>query len=102
MIKLRLVRAVIVASLLGTATEGAAEPYQIGDRWFPATALTDDPFVADAIYGTFQHLRQPDSPNFGGNDLTIGFEKRITDRLGVSFAGDYEVLTPLGQSNLYG
>ena len=80
----------------------AAEPYQVGDRWFPSTPLTDNPFVADAVYSSFMHLRQPDSPNFGENDLSLGFERRITDRLGVSFAGKYEILTPLGQTNIYG
>ena len=87
--------------VLGTA-QAAASPYQVGDRWFPSTPLTDDPFVDDALYSSFQHLRQTDAPNFGANDLTLGFEKRLTDQLGVSFAGSYEILTPLGQSNVYG
>jgi len=47
-------------------------------------------------------LRHLGSPNFGENDLTLGYEKRITDQLGVYFAGKYEILTPLGQSNVYG
>jgi hypothetical protein len=96
----RLARLIAVLGLF--AAPAAATPYQVGDRWFPSTPLTDDPFVADAVYATFQHLRQPGSPNFGENDLTLGFEKRITDRLGISFAGKYEILTPLGQGNVYG
>ena len=69
-------------------------PYPVGDRWLPSTPLTDDPFVADALYSAFQHSRQVDTPNFGENNLTMGFEKRLTDQLGVSFAGSYEILTP--------
>ena len=92
----------LVAVLGLFSAPAMATPYQVGDRWFPSTPLTDDPFVADAVYATFQHLRQSGSPNFGENDLTLGFEKRITDRLGVTFAGKYEILTPLGQSNIYG
>jgi hypothetical protein len=79
-----------------------ADPYVVGDRWFPSMPLTEDPFVADSVYGIFQHLRQPGVPNFGENELSLGFEKRIADNLGVSFAGIYEILTPQGQGNLYG
>jgi hypothetical protein len=32
----------------------------------------------------------------------VGFEKRITEQLGFSFAGTYDIQTPLGQSNVYG
>jgi hypothetical protein len=95
-------RLVVTLSLLAAAPAAAETPYQVGDRWFPSTPLTDNPFVADAAYATFQHLRQTGSPNFGENDLTLGFEKRLTDQLGITVAGKYEILTPLGQSNLYG
>jgi len=98
----RLARAIAALGLLSAAAAASATPYQVGDRSFPSTPLTDDPFVADAVYSSFERLRQPGSPNFGFNDLELGFDKRLTDRLGVSFAANYEILTPLGQSNLYG
>jgi hypothetical protein len=98
----RCVRLAAALALLAAASPAAAAPHQVGDRWFPATPLTDDPFVTDAVYSSFQHLRQPGSPNFGFNDLELGFEKRITDRLGISLAENYEILTPLGQGTIYG
>jgi len=88
--------------LAGGITPAPADPYIVGDRWFPSTPLVDDPFVADAGYAVVQHLRQPGSPNFGENDLTFGMEKRITSSLGISLAGTYEILTPLGAPNVYG
>lgn len=95
-------RLIGVLGLLGMAAAAAATPYQVGDRWFPSTALTDDPFVADAVYTGFEHIHKLGSPDFDSNDLELGLDKRITDRLGMSFAANYEILTPLGQSNLYG
>ncbi|HEX3954285.1 MAG TPA: hypothetical protein VHW90_11975 [Stellaceae bacterium] len=76
--------------------------YQIGDRQFPATPTTDDPFIADAVYGTAQWLRQNGSPNFGELGLGFAAEKRLTPDLGIEFEGSYDIETPLNQPNAYG
>jgi hypothetical protein len=94
--------ALALVLLLAVAPAAAAQQYAVGDRQFPSTPLTEDPFVADALYTGFQHLRQSGGPDFGANRLGFGLEKRITDRLGVSLGGAYEILTPLGQGNVYG
>ena len=58
-------RLVTVLGLLAAAVPAIAAPYQIGDRWFPSTPLTDDPFVADALYFTGE-AGPNDLPGRGG------------------------------------
>src|SRR5579862_7068710 len=55
-----------------------------GDRFFPATLLTDDPFVADEM--SLPTFTRPPTAADGSYeyDLDVDVAKRLTDKLGVT------------------
>jgi hypothetical protein len=93
--------AAICGAPVGAALSDQAA-YVVGDRLFPATPTSEDPFIADAVAGTIGHLRQNGGPNFGQLKLGFAIEKRITTDLGVALEGAYEVLSPLNLPDVYG
>jgi hypothetical protein len=63
-----------------------------GKRFFPSTLTIDDPFVADELsLPTFLHIKEPD-----GQVTSIAgeFSKRIFPDLGLTLAGDWNLLDP--------
>jgi hypothetical protein len=86
--------------LLGTALlaqEGPAAAHGFaGDRFFPATLLTDDPFVADEL-SLPTLTRDPDAAD-GSQRTDIGIElsKRITPDLGITLSDQWSYLRPKG------
>jgi hypothetical protein len=68
----------------------------VGDRFFPATLVTDDPAVADELsLPTVDTLKTPDDPPNREVDITGEWSKRFTDRFGVSFDGGWtDLKTP--------
>ena len=78
---------------------GAAHAHGIvGDRFFPATVITDDPAVADEL--TLPQVdvqRTADSPPNTEVDISGEWDKRITSRFGVGFDDAWSVVkTPDG------
>ena len=67
-----------------------------GQRFFPATILTDDPFVADEM-SLPTVTRQPTAPD-GGQAIDFDFDlaKRITPDLGITLGQGWQRLQPLG------
>jgi hypothetical protein len=67
-----------------------------GDRFFPATLLTDDPFVADEMsLPTF--TRPPIGPDHAQEyDLDFDLSKRITPDLGMTIGQGWRYLQPKG------
>ena len=69
-----------------------------GKRFFPATLVTDDPFVADELsLPTVAYSKQPaseDSPATRETDFSIDVSKRITENFGVGFGATYKQLRP--------
>jgi hypothetical protein len=67
-----------------------------GDRFFPATLLTDDPFVADEMsLPTF--TRPPTGPDHSQEyDLDFDLSKRITPDLGMTIGQGWRYLQPKG------
>jgi hypothetical protein len=67
-----------------------------GDRFFPATILTDDPFVADEI--SLPTLTRPPTglDRSQEYDLDIDLSKRITPDLGVTIGQGWRYLQPPG------
>ena len=69
-----------------------------GKRFFPATLVTDDPFVADELslptVAYSKHPASEDSPATRETDFSIDVSKRITENFGVGFGATYKQLRP--------
>ena len=80
------------------AASPAAAHGIVGDRFFPATLITDDPAVADEL--TLPQVsvsRTPDDPPATEVDISGEWSKRITSHFGVSFDGAWtDLKTPGG------
>jgi hypothetical protein len=83
--------AILLCTAAGVWAHGFA-----GQRFFPATILTDDPFVADEMsLPTF--TRNPtDSDGSQEIDLDVDLAKRITPRLGITLGQGWRYLKPKG------
>lgn len=58
----------------------------VGNRFFPATLVTDDPGVADELsLPTLSSFKSGDGPSVRQLDVSGEYSKRLTSRLGVSF-----------------
>jgi len=78
------------------STSSALAHGMAGERFFPATILTDDPFVADEI-SLPQVTVNPPAPD--GSQLTgiqIDLSKRITPNIGVVLGDQWQYLQPQG------
>lgn len=87
---------VMVLSFTGTSHAHGI----IGKRFFPATLVIDDPFVADEMsLPTVFHLKNPadgDKPATRETDIKADFSKRLSPDLGFSLGGTYKLLLPDG------
>jgi hypothetical protein len=92
--------------LLDLARSAAfAAPYVAGNRAFPVTPTTEDPFVADELLigGTSMRFgATSDEPAQRESEYAIEIEKRITDSFGISLEGSYKMIDPAGGPNAYG
>jgi hypothetical protein len=62
----------------------------VGDRFFPATLITDDPAVADELtLPQADVLRTADQPPATQTDISGEWDKRLTANFGVSFEGQW-------------
>ena len=95
---------VIAAALAGTllpSAEALAHGFA-GDRFFPATILTDDPFVADEMsLPTF--TVNPKGPD-GSKEIDLGVDisKRLTPDIGITMSNQWEHLKPSGMPSATG
>ena len=89
----------VLAMLLGIATAAHAHG-MAGKRFFPATLVIDDPFVADEMsLPTVFHLKNPasgDTPATRETDVTVDVSKRLSPNFGISIGGTYKLLLPDG------
>jgi len=61
-----------------------------GERFFPATISTDDPFVADELsLPTFQAIRQPGAPPAKTFDFSADIALKLTPNFGIEIADGY-------------
>jgi hypothetical protein len=92
----RSVAAAVAAILLLSANRAALAHGFAGQRFFPATILTDDPFVADEVSApTF--TRPPTAPDGGAEyDLDVDLSKRLTRDIGVTLGRGWTYLQPKG------
>ncbi len=77
-----------------------------GKRFFPATLVTDDPFVADELsLPTVSHQKfgaTGDEPASKETDFSVDISKRITENFGVGFGATYKQITPEGGDRVRG
>jgi hypothetical protein len=77
-----------------------------GKRFFPATLVVDDPFVADELsFPTLSTLKMPaddEEPATRESAFSVDLAKRITQNFGVEIAADYLQLQPEGEDRQRG
>lgn len=73
-----------------------------GQRFFPATILTDDPFVADEMSLPTVTRNPTGADRSQETDLGFDLSKRVTRRLGVTFSDQQEYLQPKGAAAVTG
>ncbi len=100
--KLKILLAGCVCILvLATGVKPAAAHGLAGKRFFPATLVIDDPFVADELsLPTVSHIKTPDGAK--ETDFEFEFSKRITPNFGVSLKETLIRLVPQGDSTRTG
>ena len=71
-----------------------------GKRFFPATLVIDDPFVADELsLPTISYLKMPasgDEPVTKQTDISFDISKRVTEDFGIGLGAVYQQLRPEG------
>jgi hypothetical protein len=93
--------AVFIAIGLGTTTAQAHG--FVGDRFFPPTIQTDDPFAVDEFaFPTVSTFKYPGSPPYRETDVGLSFSKEILPRFALSFSETYVNQAPEGMSSLNG
>jgi hypothetical protein len=84
------------AAIVTTAAGAASAHGVVGSRFFPATILTDDPFVADEA--SLPTLTRPPTDRDGtqGFGLDWDIAKRLTPDFGISLGQGWKYLQPRG------
>jgi len=73
-----------------------------GERFFPATILTDDPFVADEISLPQVSLQPPAPDNSQLTNIEIDLSKRITPNTGIVIGDEWQRLRAPGVPSVGG
>jgi hypothetical protein len=96
----RMASAAAFAALLPTA-DAAAHGFA-GDRFFPATILTDDPFVADEV--SLPTITRNPNASDGTRETDVGFDlaKRLTPNLGFTIGQDWKTVKTPGSPAVSG
>ena len=80
-------RLALATALTFSSTVPALSHGIVGNRFFPATIATDDPFAADELsLPTVSHQNTGIDPSVKETDINGEFSKRITPDIGFSFA----------------
>jgi hypothetical protein len=87
--------AAAVIILLSTNSAALAHGWA-GERFFPATILTDDPFVADEISLPLVAVTPPGPDGAQSTAVEIDLAKRITPNIGVIIGDQWQYLQPPG------
>ncbi len=94
----------LAAAGLGIA--GASAHGIIGDRFFPPTIATDDPFAVDELlFPSVSYIKSPagdGSPAVGTTDIGFEFDKEIFPRFALGISGDYLVQRSDGSPSSHG
>jgi hypothetical protein len=87
--------ALAVALMMAPAGSALAHGFA-GDRFFPSTILTDDPFVADEMSLPTVTLNPPGPDGSQQLDIGASISKRITPDVGISLSNQWSRLQPEG------
>jgi hypothetical protein len=74
----------------------------VGERFFPATILTDDPFVADEMSLPTFTVNPPGPDGSKEIDLETDISKRLTPDIGITISDQWEHLQPKGFPSVTG
>lgn len=93
--------ALAAAATTLSATEASAHGFA-GDRFFPATILTDDPFVADEM--SLPTVTRNPTGSDGSQEIDIGVDlaKRITPNIGITLHDQWQYVQPKGSPAVTG
>jgi hypothetical protein len=84
------------------APEGARAHGFVGDRFFPATILTDDPFVADEMSLPTFTVNPSGSDGSKEIDLESDISKTLTRDIGITISDQWQHLIPKGMPTASG
>jgi hypothetical protein len=91
------VRLALATALAFSSTVPAFSHGVVGNRFFPATITTDDPFVADELsLPTVSHQKTGTDPSVKETDINGEIAKRITPDIGFSFGTGWTHLDQAG------
>ena len=93
---------VAAAAILLSANSAALAHGFAGQRFFPATILTDDPFVADEMSLPQISVNPAGSDGSRETDFQIDLSKRITPDIGVTISNQWQHLQPAGMPSVGG
>lgn len=92
-----------VLTAIGLSTTTARAHGFVGDRFFPPTIQTDDPFAVDEFaFPTVSTFKYPGSPAYRETDVGLSFSKEILPRVALAFSETYVNQAPEGMSSLNG
>jgi hypothetical protein len=92
----RLTGFAVATSLIITHASSAVAHGFAGDRFFPSTILTPDPFVADEMSLPTVIINPPSPDGSRAIDIEAELAKRITPDLGFTLSHRWERLKPAG------
>jgi hypothetical protein len=75
----------------------------VGDRFFPPTIATDDPFATDELLlPSVSYSKSADSPPVGTTDVGFEFDKEIFPKFALGMSGDWLNQKPDGEPSSSG
>lgn len=93
----------IVVSVIGVGTVMAHAHGFVGDRFFPPTITTDDPFATDELLlPSVSYFKSAGSPPTATTDGGFEFDKEIFPHFALGISGDYLHLKPEGEPEANG
>src|SRR5271155_1228076 len=93
-----LVVSIAVMAVVGLGAATAHAHGFVGDRFFPPTIATDDPFATDELLlPSISYFKSAGSPATATTDGGFEFDKEIFPHFALGIAGDYLHLKPDGE-----
>src|ERR1700749_2226551 len=96
----RLAASGMMATVLGVSAATAHAHGFVGDRFFPPTIATDDPFATDELM--LPSVSYIKSQGVETTDIGFRFDKEILPKFAIGVAGDWLNLKPEGQPAVNG
>ncbi len=90
-------------AVLGLGTADLQAHGFVGDRFFPPTIQTDDPFAVDEFaFPTVSTFVNPGSPPTRETGVGFSFSKEVFPRFALAFSETYVNLAPRGMPSVHG